>query len=118
MRSILLPVDGSNQALRAVRHAIGNVQEGLAADIHIINVQLPMITLVEFPFQDYALIEKAQQQAEKVLKFATKLLDAAELSYTKHFEIGPVSKTIVDYAKQTNATISSWVRVEWEHSAI
>jgi len=100
MHSILIAVDGSNQALRAVRHAIGIVQKGLEAEIHILNVQPPMITLVEFPFQDYALIEKAQQQhAEKVLKFATKLLDAAELSYTKHFEIGPVSRTIVDCAK-------------------
>jgi nucleotide-binding universal stress UspA family protein len=100
MRSILIPVDGSNHALRAVRHAIENIQEGLVAGIHIINVQPPMTVLSESPFQDYALIEKAQQQhAEKVLKFATKLLDAAELSYTKHFEIGPVTRTIVDYAK-------------------
>jgi nucleotide-binding universal stress UspA family protein len=100
MHSILIPVDGSSHALRAVRHAIGNIQEGLEANIHVLNVQPPMTMLSEFPFQDYALIEKAQQQhAEKVLKFATKLLDAAELSYTKHFEIGPVSRTIIDYAK-------------------
>ena len=100
MHSILIALDGSNHALRAVRYVIGNIQEGLAADIHIINVQPPMIALGEFPFFDNALIEKAQQQhAEKVLKFASKLLEAADLSYTKHFEVGPVSRTIVACAK-------------------
>ena len=103
MQTILIPVDGSNHALRAVRHAIASIEGGLQANIHVLNVQPPLINLSEFPVYDYALVEKAQEkQAEKVLKFATKLLDSAQLGYTKHFEIGPVTKTIVDYAKANN----------------
>lgn len=100
MHTILLPVDGSEPALRAVKHAIASVKEGLVADIHVINVQPVMIMLGEPIFYDYEQIKKAQKlQGESVLKKAGKLLDAAGLKYTKHFEIGPVSITIVDYAK-------------------
>ena len=41
MMKILLPVDGSEHALDAVRHAIRLVQEGLDASFVLVNVQEP-----------------------------------------------------------------------------
>ena len=100
MHTILLAVDGSKHAMNAVRHAIASIKEGLVADIHVINVQPVMVMLGEPLIYDYEQIEKTQElQGESVLKEACKLLDEAGLKYTKHFEIGPVSITIVDYAK-------------------
>ena len=38
---ILLPIDGSPTALAAVRHALRLVQNGLAAEFVLVNVQEP-----------------------------------------------------------------------------
>jgi len=101
MHLILIAVDGSEPSLRAVRHAISTILEGLSAEIHVLNVQPVIILLGEFPVPDYVLIEKAQkEQAQAILKSACSLLDEAGLKYTKHYEIGVVSQVIVDYAKK------------------
>ena len=41
MMKILLPIDGSDEALAAVRHAIRLVDEGLQASFVLANVQAP-----------------------------------------------------------------------------
>ncbi len=103
MHSILIPMDGSKQAQRALKHAIATIQEGLVADIHVINVQPVILPLGELPLLDYEMVEKAQQaQAKKLLKSACRPLDKAGLKYTQHFELGPVASTIVGYAKTHN----------------
>lgn len=101
MHSILIPIDGSKSALNAVRYAISSIKEGLQANIHLINIQPVMVTVEGYPLFDYADIEKAQQeQGKALLAEAGKLLVEAELSFTTHFEIGPISFTIIEYAKK------------------
>lgn len=103
MHSILIPIDGSKSSLNAVRYAIASIKEGLQADIHLINIQPVMVTVEGYPLFDYADIEKAQQeQGKALLAEAGRLLDEAELGYTTHFKIGPISFTIVEYAKTLN----------------
>lgn len=98
MRSILVPVDGSKHALNALKHAISIVQGGIAAQIHVINVQPVIVPLSDF--YDYDLIEKAQHdEAEKVMLSACKLLDKVGVKYSKATKIGPIASTIVDYGK-------------------
>lgn len=100
MHTILVPIDGSEQARRALKYAINLIKEGFTADIHIINIQPIVLPLGELPLIDADLIEKAQQeQAKKLLKSAGALLDKAALKYSKHFEIGPIAGSIVNYAK-------------------
>lgn len=100
MHAILVPIDGSKQARRALKYAINFVKAGFPADIHIINVQPIVLPLGELPLIDADLIEQAQQeQAKKLLKSAAALLDKAEVKYSKHFEIGPIASSIVNYAK-------------------
>lgn len=99
MHTILVPVDGSNHALKALDHAITLINDGLKADIHLINIQPSIVPFLELPLYDYALFEESQQsQANKILNTAGKLLEKSGIKYTKHFEIGPVY-AIVDYAK-------------------
>ncbi len=104
MHSILIPVDGSEHSTKAIKYAIKTISEGLSAKVYLINVQMPvMITVSEFPLYDYDQIEKAQAlQAKSVLKRACKLLEEANIDVTKHYEIGPISRTIVEYAKANN----------------
>lgn len=103
MHAILVPIDGSEQARRALKYAINFVKEGFPADIHIINVQPIVLPLGELPLIDADLIEKAQQeQAKKLLKSAGALLDKAALKYNSHCEIGPIAGSIVNYAKSHN----------------
>ncbi|HZV97432.1 MAG TPA: universal stress protein [Methylophilaceae bacterium] len=100
MHSILLPVDGSEQSLRAVKHAISSIKEGLAADIHVINVQPPIVMLSELPVVDYEQVEQSQRElGQNELLPACQLLDNAGLHYTQHLEIGPISRAIVQCAK-------------------
>jgi len=100
MHSILVPIDGSEQARRALQYAIKSIKEGMQKEIHVLNVQPIILPLGEFPLIDANLIEKAQQQqAKKLLKSACGLLDKANLKYTCHSEIGPIASTIIDYAK-------------------
>lgn len=100
MHSILVPIDGSEQARHALKHVIKSIKEGLQAEIHVLNVQPIVLPLGELPLIDADLIEKAQQeQAKKLLKSACTLLDKAGLKYTHHSEIGPIASTIVEYAK-------------------
>ena len=39
MKAILVPVDGSDTSDRAVRHACDLLDAGLAAELHLLNVQ-------------------------------------------------------------------------------
>jgi nucleotide-binding universal stress UspA family protein len=101
MHTILIPVDESQAAMHAVLHAIATIKEGLVADIHVLNVQPPILTFGEFPVYDFALVEKAQKHhAKQVLAVACKALDQAGLKHTQHSEIGLVAPTIIEYAQQ------------------
>lgn len=100
MHTILIPVDGSSHAKKALKYAISTIKEGLAADIHIINVQPMVYPIGELPMLDIELIEEAQKkQAKKVISAASKMLNEAGLKHTTHFEFGPVASSIVSYAK-------------------
>lgn len=100
MHTILIPVDGSSHAKKALKYAISAIKEGLVADIHVINVQPMVYPIGELPLLDIELIEEAQKkQAKKVINAASKMLDEAGLKYTTHFEFGPVASSIVSYAK-------------------
>jgi nucleotide-binding universal stress UspA family protein len=99
MHCILIPVDGSESALKAVKHAIAMVHDGYAAYIHILYVIPLVFPMDEMQPPDYSLIEKAQkQQAQRILDSVGKLLDDAGIEYTRHMEEGPVSARIVDWA--------------------
>lgn len=43
MPNVLVPVDGSRTALRALDHAIGEISRRPGAQLHLLNVQLPHV---------------------------------------------------------------------------
>lgn len=95
MPKALIPIDGSDCAMRALRHAMG-----LAAEIHIINVQpkADTPTLLLHMTQDD--IDKAQHaHGQSMLADAIKELDGAKRSYRAHVLIGDPATKIVRVAK-------------------
>lgn len=100
MHCLLIPVDGSESSLKAVKHAIAMVHDGFAAHIHVLHVMPLVYPMDELQPPDYSLIEKAQKrQARRILDTAAKLLEAAGLEYTEHVAEGTVSERIVEYAR-------------------
>jgi nucleotide-binding universal stress UspA family protein len=97
---LLLPVDGSPYAARAVEHVIGKARlAGAGAyDIHLVNVQ-PQLPggITSFVSRDQVAGFHRDESA-KALAEAQALLDAAGLPYQAHAEVGPLAETIVALA--------------------
>lgn len=101
MKKILLPVDGSDNSLRAVQAAIDLAKDAAEApQIHLLNVQLPIISgdVKMFVSEDQI---KAYYHDEgiKALASARAALDAAGVAYVFHIGVGPIAETVAAYAK-------------------
>lgn len=98
MLKILIPVDGSDNSLRVVKHIIDKaVLYKDAVQIHLLNVQRP------FPGTIRGVKEQAEQyhrdEGEKALAGVRKLLDDAGLQYSCHISIGDAGEVIARFAK-------------------
>lgn len=101
MKKILLPVDGSDNSLRAVQAAIDLAKDAAEPpQIHLLNVQLPIISgdVKMFVSEDQI---KAYYHDEgiKALAKARAALDAAGVAYVFHIGVGPIAETVAAYAK-------------------
>ncbi len=98
---ILLPVDGSEVSLEAVRHAISLVRQGLKARMVLANVQEPahLYELVMTP--DPGVIERASADAARdALLRGTALLREADIPFETEIAIGDPAHTIVDIVER------------------
>jgi len=99
MLKALVPVDGSNNSLCAVRHVIKLVQDREPLEIHLLNVQPPFrgdVTsfVAKEDVQGYHIDE-----GHKCLKRACEILDEAGVHYTTHIYIGHAAQVIAEVAK-------------------
>jgi nucleotide-binding universal stress UspA family protein len=100
--NILLPVDGSDNALRATQFVIGLVKAGTTpAEIHLLTVQPPIISgdVRMFISQD-AINDYYHDEGLKALASARAALDAAGVAHAFHIGVGPIAETIAAYAKE------------------
>jgi len=100
MRRALVPVDGSDHALEAVRHVIKLVRGGQLLDVHLLNVQPPLTgdVMAFVPYgtaQDFHLDE-----ARRAVRGACDLLDRASIPYTKHIVVGHPARVIAECARE------------------
>jgi nucleotide-binding universal stress UspA family protein len=97
---ILLPVDGSRQALEAVRHAIGLAQQGLTASFVLVNVQEPVSLYELMVVHDTEAIDRLRRAAgADLLAPAEAMLEAAGLSYESEAAGGDPHQTLVELAE-------------------
>lgn len=98
---ILVPVDGSNSALAALRFVIDKLAPaGAGLELHLLNVQ-PALPMSAARFVDSKVVrDYHQEEGEKDLAAARKLLDETGVAYTSDIAIGDPADTIVTYADQ------------------
>ncbi len=101
MRKILVPVDGSANAERAVRHAIALAASCPSLTVLLLNVQ-PEID--DIHVRRFIKPEEVEAMSESrggdALRPARELLEAAGVSHASQVLIGPVAETIASFARQ------------------
>jgi len=101
VRKILVPVDGSEDSLVAVREAIRQGNAAKSAEIHVLNVQPPA-------FVGETMIGMRPEQTDsyyyersgRALASAEALLRMTELAFTSHRVVGPIVPSILDKQRE------------------
>jgi len=101
MKRILLPVDGSECALRAVALVIAkrayyaNPNE---LEIHLVNVQAPLSHDITRFASQQQIADFHREESEKLMHAARQMLDHAGAGYTCHCLVGAVAEMIAGLA--------------------
>jgi len=99
---ILVPVDGSEPSLRAVKLAIAMAKTARASELLLVTVQnLAAIGATDLGFLDPTLAHQAARRSgEKALRKAIALAKASKLRFATHIEIGPIAETLAKIARK------------------
>jgi nucleotide-binding universal stress UspA family protein len=97
MHKLLVPVDSSDNAMRALEHAIRLAKENGPMELVIVYAHEPPIIYGEIAI--YLPEEKAKkiqrQHGEDILRPAIEKVKASGVTFTSHILIGDVAKSIV-----------------------
>lgn len=117
MLKILIPVDGSRYAERAVNQVLELLKSGAALEITLLNVQIPIVSGHARMFLSHDDVEAYyQEEGLAALASARVLFDEAGVLYTHHIAVGFVAETIVRFAREHN--IDKIVMGTHGHSAL
>jgi nucleotide-binding universal stress UspA family protein len=98
---VLLAVDGSEHALRAVDYVCAFAGEPIEIDVVLVNVQLPIVSGNVRLFVSQELIDKYHsEEGEAALANAKKALTSAGMRFEPRVVTGHVSPTIVQLAEE------------------
>jgi nucleotide-binding universal stress UspA family protein len=107
MEKILVPVDGSENALRAVEHAIAVAKGYAQAELHLLYVQDPIPPHLHLN-SSIGNSERAEAKATgQALQTAKQRCDEASVSCVAHIRVGAIAQAIVAGADelQCNAIV-------------
>lgn len=97
---ILVPFDGSDNALRALRQVIDRrdwYRE--QPEVHVVNVQFPVASgAVKMFISSDQLRDYYEEEGEKALERAREVLDASGVPYHARVAVGDVAATLAQYA--------------------
>lgn len=103
MRKALVPVDGSPNSDRAVRHVVALAEINPSMEVFLLNVQ-PVVG--DWEVRSFLKKEEIEAMEESrggdALESARALLDAAGVRYSPQVLIGPVAETIARTALEQN----------------
>jgi len=100
MATLLLPCDGTPNALLGVRHAVNAFHRGNALLVHLLNVQPPFSSYVARHVNREVRADFHRERADDALAGARQLLDAAGVPYRVHREVGDKARCIADAARR------------------
>lgn len=98
---VLIPVDGSWNALQAVRQVIAEAQSGPPMEVHLLNVQLPLPRHAARFVSRQARGNLHRERGVRALESACRLLADAGIACVGVVEVGAKAQTIVAYARET-----------------
>ncbi len=102
MLKVLVPVDGSDNALRALRH-VASIESTCrdVGEIYLLNVQPPVASGVVRMFLTPGNLKGFyQEEGEKVLAAARAELSKAAVPFTAEMRVGDMGETIARYARE------------------
>jgi nucleotide-binding universal stress UspA family protein len=101
MIKILIPLDGSEAALEAVRFAIRLARDGMNTSVVLANVQEPthIYEMVMAPDPD-VLAEISAKAGATILEAGAALLDAAGMVYEQEVATGDPAHTLIDIVER------------------
>ncbi len=101
MKNVLIPVDGSANALRAVHYMIEHVRENGPCSIHLLNVQPPIVSGTVWTFISKEMIQEYyDDEARTAMAEAKAALDKAGIMYQAAVRIGNAAESITAYATE------------------
>jgi YjbE family integral membrane protein len=92
MRKVLVPMDGSPNALNAVRHVIERYGAGL--EVHVLHIRAPLHRRLGRWLRREASPEAQREATEQAIADARALLDASGVPYAVHLEDGDAANAI------------------------
>lgn len=106
MRKILVPVDGSSEALEAVKQAIREAKSPVPAEIHLLNVQartIPEESMIAVPVED--MDTYYYQRSTDALAAAERALRDEGVAFVSHREMGPVAERILEKQRELDCSL-------------
>lgn len=104
MHKMLVPIDGSENAERALQYALSLAKENGSIELHLVTVHPEPVIYGEI--QVYVSREKMEElqkrHSEDILKPAEAAVKAAGVTYTSDILIGDVAPMIVNKADELN----------------
>ncbi|SEI46557.1 MULTISPECIES: universal stress protein [unclassified Achromobacter] len=101
MKNVLIPIDGSENSLRAVNYMIEHVREYGPCTIHLLNVQMPIVSGTVRAFISKEMIQDYYDDESKAaLNEAKAALDKAGVMYQPAMRVGQIATTITAYATE------------------
>ena len=104
MTKILLPVDGSKHAVRAVRKLIDVAQQWLERPEIVplyVHLPVPRVGGIASAVGASALRNYYKEEGEAALAPVERVLEKAGYKVESHIQVGPVAETIVAFAKRS-----------------
>ena len=87
MMKVLIPIDASPNALKAVEHAVNRFLSGHAMEIHLLHVRRPLSRHIAGFLGRRTRGAYHREQAEKALAGARGMLEKAGIPYAAHLEV-------------------------------
>ncbi|AOB31425.1 hypothetical protein AKI39_13090 [Bordetella sp. H567] len=101
MTSILVPMDGSDNAIRALNYVIDHAKAYAPLTVQLLNVQIPILSGNVRLFIDAATVRRYHdEEGEAALAKARPFLERAGIPYNSHIKVGHVAETIASMADE------------------
>lgn len=103
MKAILVAVDGSAHSDLAVQHALEQIASGLAAELHLLNVQPNLGASVAAFVSREQIDSHLREEGQKALASAVEIARKATVPAKVHIGVGRQGEIVADFAKKIGA---------------